>query len=232
MSYILSVIFFLLSMVIFCFTQISSGLFSIFYHFRLAKTSKKQADDAALSYILGTEIFATAIWLVTYITIFCLNFDSISPIFLWLMAGICLADAVIILIFYFCRNKSQTTTFISRRIANNLINNAMKTKSRSDAIILGFVSCLPDFIFTLPIYIVCSTFLQSENAIPRAVIIILAVIISVIPHFVIRTFFQTDHNLAEIQRFRIKLKPHFRFMLFLAYIAAALTLTNYAMISQ
>lgn len=219
-------------MVIFCFLQISSGLFSIFYHFRLAKTSKKQADDAALSYILGTEIFATAIWLIAYITIFCLNFDSISPVFLWLMTGICLADAVIILIFYFSRTKSQTTTFISRRVANTLINNAMNTKSRSDAIMLGFVSCLPDFIFTLPIYIVGATFLQTENALPRAFIIILAVVVSVIPHFVIRTFFQTDHNLAEIQRFRIKLKPHFRFMLFLAYIAIALTLANYAIMPQ
>ncbi|MBR6505861.1 hypothetical protein IKT18_03450 [Candidatus Saccharibacteria bacterium] len=232
MSYIFPVIFFIVSMVIFCFLQIPSGVFSMFYHFRLAKTSKKQADDATLSFILGVEIFNTIMWLLTYIIIFCCQSSSISPFFLWLMTGICLADAVAAFFFYFRKSKSSTATFISRRVAKSLASRAKTVSSRSDAITLGFVSCLPELLFTLPLYITCSAFLQSENALPRAILIIVAVIIAVVPLFVIRTFFRTDHNLAEIQRLRVKLKPHFRIILSLAYIAATITLMNLAIINM
>lgn len=219
-------------MVIFCFLQIPSSVFSLFYHFRLAKTTKKQADDAALSFILGVEIFNTIMWLLTYIIIFCCQPSFVSPLFLWLMVGICLAEAVAAFFFYFRNDKTSTATFISRRIAKCLATRSQTVKSRSDAITLGFISCLPELLFTLPLYITCSAFLQNENALPRAALIIIAVVIAVVPLFVIRAFFRTDHNLAEIQRLRVKLKPHFRFILLLAYIAATISLIDLAIINM
>ena len=232
MSVIPPVIFFVMSMVIFCFLQLPSGLFAIFYHFRLGKTSKKQADDAALSFILGVEIFTTVIWLLTYIIIFCINFEDISPIFLWVMSGICLAESIAMLLFYFRRGKSTTALFIYRRSAKSLVTHAKNVKSRSDAITLGFISCLPELIFTLPLYIVCTTFLQSESVLPRALVIIISIIVTILPLFIIRFFLHSGHNLAELQRLRVKLKPHFRIILFLAYLAATLALINLAIIKS
>ena len=219
-------------MVIFLFLQLPSGVFSIFYHFRLAKTSKKQADDAALSFILGVEIFTTIAWLLTYIIMFCCDTNITATPFAWVMAGVCFAEAIAVLFFYFRRGKSSTALFISRRTAKGLRNYAKNIKNRSDAVLLGFISCLPELLFTLPLYIICSAFLQSESVAPRAIIIILAIIVSIIPLFVIRTLFRTDKNLADIERLRIKLKPHFRIIIFLAYLALALSLINYAIINM
>ena len=221
-------------MVIFCFLEMPSGLFSIFYHLRLAKTSKKKADDAALSFILGVEIFTTLIWLLTYFIIFTLftyNTTIITSPFLWTMSGICFAEAIIMAFFYFRQGKS-TALFIPRRVAKSLITHAEKTKSRSDAIMLGFISCLPELLFTLPIYIVCSVLLQGEDFLPRTFIIILSVLIVTAPLFIIRTFYHAGHNLADITRIRTRLKIHFRIILALAYIALSLALVNLAIINS
>ncbi|MBR3144099.1 hypothetical protein IKF12_02790 [Candidatus Saccharibacteria bacterium] len=231
MSIVLSVILVILIMVIFAFLQLPNGLFSIFYHFRIAKTNLKKADDAALSFILGLEIFMTAMWLLIYLIIFtCFYFNPeiISPIFLYIMAGISFAEAIAIIFFYFRHGKSTTALFIPRKVAKNLVKRAEKVKTRSDAIILGFFSGLPELLFTLPLFITCSALLQTENVLSRSLIIILAIIASAVPLFVIRFLFRTDHNLAEIERLRVKLKPHFRFILAVAYLAIAILLINLA----
>ena len=231
MSYILPVILILLSMVIFAFLQLSPSLFIIFYHSRLAKTSKKRADDQSLSYILGTEIYATFIWIVIYFIIFAAFLyvpEFGGGLFPFIMAGVFFAEAIIILFFYFRRKKSKSSTalFISRRISKNLIHNAEKANNRTDCITLGFMANLPELFFTLPVFIVSATILQNTPALPRAIIIIALVCASTVPLLTVRRLYHTDHNLAEIQRLHVKLRPHIRFILTLAYFALALTIIN------
>ena len=219
-------------MIIFTFLQLPNGLFSIFYHFRIAKTNHKKADDAALSFILGFEVFMTVFWLLVYLIIFtCFYFNPeiLTSIFLYIMAGICFAEAIAIVFFYYRRGKTTTALFIPRKIAKNLIKKSEAVKSRSDAIILGFVSGIPELLFTLPLFITCSALLQTENALSRSLVIILAVVSAATPLFVVRFFYRTNHNLAEIERIRTKLKPHFRLILSLAYLAISILLINLAL---
>lgn len=233
MSIILSVILVILVMVIFAFLQLPNGLFSIFYHFRIAKTNLKKADDAALSFILGLEIFMFIMWLLIFIivsTCFYFNPELSSPLFLFIMAGIFFAETIAIIFFYYRRGKNTTALFIPRKIAKNLIKKSESVKSRSDAIILGFVSGIPELLFTLPLFIICSMLLQTENAFYRSTIIILSIISAALPLFIIRFFYRTDHNLADIERIRIKLKPHFKFILSIAFFAFTILIINLAII--
>ena len=219
-------------MLIFAFLQLLPGTFSIFYHYALAKTSAKKADDQSLSFILGAEILVATIWFIVYITIFCIFYDApdFCPLSVyWTLAGIMLAEAIIIPFFYFRRSKitnTSTALFIPRNIASTLSMRARKAKSRPDCITLGLIAGLPELIFTLPLYVISTIILLDTAALPRAAIIILYIIVATLPLFIIRLAYRTGHNLAEITRIRTKLKPHFRFILCIAYLCLAIAIIN------
>lgn len=237
MSTVLSVILLILAMVIFAFLTLPSGLFAIFYHTRLAKTTAKKADDQSLSFILGTEIFATFIWLLIYIIVFIIFYnipDFEKGLFPFILSGICFAEAIAFTFFYFRpkKKKASTALFLPRRIAKNLILQSDKAKNRSDCIALGFIANFPELIFSLPIFIISAVILQNTSALPRTLIIIIFVITSAVPLFIVRHFYHTGHNLADIQRLRVKLRSHIRIILALAYFAVALVMLNIGIIQN
>ena len=215
-------------MVIQAFLQLTPGVFSIFYHHALGKTSAKKADDASLSFILGTEILTAIIFLIIYIIISFVVTDKItdSNIYMATLAGIFIAESVITFFFYFRKNskkKEQSTkTFLPRFIAQNLIINAKKAKNRSDTITLGIVTTACELVFTLPLYIIISTEILNLGLRYGFVYIIAYIIIATVPLFVIRTAFRTDHNLAEIQRFRVNKKFWVKLVLSISYLLIAI----------
>ena len=220
-------------MVIQAFLQLSPGLFAIFYHHATGKTSLKKADDAGLSFILGTEIFTAIVFLIVYIIISFLIADQITDnnIYIAILAGIFIAEAVITFFFYFRRNhkkKEQSTRlFLPRSAAKNLISKATKTKNRSDTIILGIITASLELFFTLPLYIIISTEILDLSPRYGFIYIIAYIIIATVPLFAIRTAFRTDHNLAEIQRFRVRHKFWVKLILSTCYLLiAALIITK------
>lgn len=232
MSGIIPAIIVILSMLIFVFLQITPATFSIFYHYALGKFSKKKADDLSLSFILGSEIFTTLIWLLSYIIIFALLKDVQNhtlAILDFTFAGIMFALAFIVLIFYFNRGKN-TTTFLPRNLTRGIYNRTQSIKNRTDACFLGFFVGIFELIFTLPVFVATVLVLESTAAAPRALAIIFNVLAAALPLFVIRYFYHSDRNLADITRARVKLKPHFRFILTLTYLAISIALINLGII--
>ena len=203
-------------MVIQSLLQLSPGTFLIFYHQNLSKTSSKKADDRAFSFILGVEIGVAVFFLLTYIIInfFITKHNFLNSTFFYVMSGIFWTEAIFSFFFYFRPQKLKTTKksngstqlFIPRFLAVKLLHQACYTKNRSDAIILGIISTALELIFTLPLYIIASIsiFIISPNT--GFVFMIAYIIIATIPLFVIRTLYRTDHNLAEIQRARVRRK--------------------------
>lgn len=221
-------------MLIFASLQLVPGTFSIFYHYALGKTNAKKADDQALSFILGAEIFVSIMLISIYTLIFTIFYNSIDfcpSIFFWIMAGIFCAEAIIIFLFYYRRGKT-TELFIPRRTAKTISTNSRKAKSRSDAIALGLFSNIPELIFTFPLYIISSVILLDTTAIPRALIIILYVLVSTIPLFAIRILYRTGHNLANITRLRAKLKPFFKLIIPTLYLLLAIAALNLGVLNN
>ena len=98
MSFISSVIFFIVVSVILFTMQLSQSVFAIFYHFALAKKSSKAphrlADNFSLFYIFGNELFYTSMWLFTYFILYALFYsveNLTHNIFFWVLAGILIA---------------------------------------------------------------------------------------------------------------------------------------------
>lgn len=213
--------------------QLVPGTFSIFYHYALGKTTIKKADDQSLSFILGTEIFTGSVWILFLIILSTFGgvIDIYSMPFFLIISGIFFAEAIAFLLFYF-RHGSHTALFIPRGIANGLRTLARKTKSRSDALALGFFVNLPEFIFTFPLYLISAIILLNVLALPRAIIIITYIISITLPLFCIRLLYHNGHNLAHITRLRASLKPYIRIIIPLAYIFLALTTINLGIINH
>lgn len=210
-------------MLIQAFLQLTPGIFSLFYHSALAKTSDKKADDLSLSFILGTEIFNTIIFLSIFSVIaYLISFpDFINGIFIWILAGTLGALSVASFLYYF--RKSGTALFIPRKIAHSLTLRARNAKTRTDAITLGFFSGVMELFFTIPLFIICSLVsLQNLAIFPSESVLILYIIVATIPLFTLRTFFRGNLNLADIQRLRTKNKSFFRLTITLGYLLLAI----------
>lgn len=209
------------------FLQLTPGVFSIFYHHTLGKTTAKKADDQSLSFILGTEIATAAFFLIVYffVTFFAAEKALLNQTFLWVMTGIFAIEAIFTFFIYFRpgkKNKNTTKLFIHRHLAESFVYRANNNKNRTDTILLGFLSTATELIFTLPLFIISSV--QILNLSPRFnfVFIIAYIIIATIPLFTIRTLYRTGHNLAEIEKLRIKRKFLFRIVIAASYVGLAI----------
>lgn len=214
----------LLSMLIQGFLQLSPGVFAIFYHHALGKTSPKKADDESLSFVLGVEIAIAIVFLITYFVIafsFSEN-DFTDSIFFIVLAIIFVILAIFTSCWYFRIGKKYrktTTLFLPRHLKSSLIHHAENAKNRTDTIILGFLTTIIELPFTLPLMIISSVAIFKISITSGFLFIIAYIVIATLPLFTIRTLFRTNHNLAEIERLRIKWKTPFRLILTFGYLS-------------
>lgn len=204
--------------------QLSPALFTLFYHYALGKYSRSKADNLSLDYILGTESITAIIWFSLYAIFFAIFYHNpglSASIIPWILAGIIFAESIIIALFYY-RKGSSTALFISRRIARSLTTEAQKAHTRKNAFLLGFVSKIPELIFTLPLYILIIYILAYSTFIPTTLTIIFFIIISTVQLFVIHIAYRTGHSLADIHRYRVKTKPFIRLALSLSFLLLAI----------
>lgn len=209
------------------FLQTSPAVFSIFYHHALGKTTAKKADDQSLSFILGTEIATAVFFLITYfiVTFLAAEKTLLNSIFLWVMTGIFVACALFTFFFYFRpgkKNKKTTKLFIHRHVAESFIFHTNNNKNRTDTILLGFLCAAVELIFTLPLFIISSVEILSLSPRFNFIFIIAYIVVATIPLFTIRTLYRTGHNLAEIEKLRIKRKMLFRIVLSASYLGIAI----------
>lgn len=220
----------ILPMLIVACLKLVPGVFALFFHYASGKYSKRKTDDLSVFFILGAEtMVALAFFLInTLINILPPNLLTLgNNILTWIIIGILISLSLSTFLFYF-RKGSGTELFISRKIAQCLNLKAKSVKNRSDAFILGLVSGIPEFIFTIPLYILSTiTLIQSSfSPISCSCIIIFCALIVVSPLFITQIFYRTDHNLADIAKLRTKNKTFFRFFISFLYLAlAALIIT-------
>lgn len=215
MSIFIPVIILILVALILTFLQFSPSLFSFFYHYALGKYSHSKADNLALDYILGTETISAVIWFAIYIIFFVIFYHNPSlgsNIIPWIITGILCAESVFVFFFYFHKGKS-TALYVSRSAAATFLNDAKKVTSRREAFMLGFMSKIPELIFTMPIYLLIVYILAYSTFIPSAITIIFFIVVATIPLFIIRTIYRTGRTLANIQRLRVKTKLFIRLTL-------------------
>lgn len=226
MGIFISVIILILITLIQLFMQLTPGTLALFYHYALGKNTFVKADNFCLYFILGAEIFIGGMWLIVYLLLLNLIGESSGIAFKivpWVLFGVFIAEAITSLLFYYRKGK-LTELYVPRSITNGITVKAKSVKTRSDAFVLGFIVGAFELVFTLPIYIAGVIALLESPALPRAAIMILYVVISVVPLFYMRTLFRLDHNLAEIEKKRVKRKAFIKIGLCITFTLLAGTM--------
>ena len=209
--------------------QLSSGVFLIFRHYASGKYSRKKVDSLTLLFLLGAETFATVMFLAIYSFYFSIFYhfpNAELHYFPWVMAGICIALGIASFLYYYRRKSRGTELFIRRKYAKSLIYRAKNVKTKSDAFMLGCFASIAELIFILPLFILAVVSINEFDVLPRSPFAFLFIISSIIPIIPIIVLYNTGHNIAEIERRRIKDKPFFRFIIPLGYALLAFALLN------
>lgn len=223
MGIFISVIILVLITLIQLFMQLTPGTLALFYHYALGKNTFIKADNFCLHFILGAEVFVGGLWLIIYLLLLNLIGEASGVAFKivpWVLFGVFIAEAIASVLFYYRRGK-YTELYIPRSIVKGITDKAKSAKTRSDAFVLGFIVGAFELVFTLPIYIAGVTALLASPALPRGAIIILFVVISVIPLFIMRTLFRVDHNLAEVEKHRVKRKTFIKIGMCVTFVLLA-----------
>ncbi len=223
MSFFVSLGIVFLAMLIMASLQLQPGVFALFYHYASGKYPKSRASDMTLLFILGAEVAAACLFLCSYYIVnlfFLYQFRPETSFFAWFIVGVLIALTFMSFFCYF-RPGSGTQLFIPRKCAGSLDKHAKTAKSRSDAFTLGALSSVLEIPFTLPLYLVTSMEIMemSVEFFPSHLLTILYIVIPTLPLFFIRWKFQTGHNLANIQRSRVKDKNFTRLILCFSYTA-------------
>lgn len=216
----------ILAMLILLSLKLIPGIFMLFTHFNLGKFSRKKAEDLSIFFIFGVETMFALIFIFINSVFYLLSSTEIifeNAIFNFIFAGIMLALCLATFLFYF-KKGSGTKLFISRKTAHNFIQKAKTAKNRSDAFLLGFIAGIPELLFTLPLFTV-SYIEISKLSFPYlsfSALILVFILISVIPLFIIYVLESTNHNLAELEKSRIKNKTFFRVFISTLYLLLAI----------
>lgn len=210
------------------------GVFAFFYHYASGKYSARKVSDLSIFFIFGVEFLPALILILLNLSLYALSFTSLNlsnEILLWAITGLLIALSFAFFCFYF-RRGDGTKLFISRRSAQNFEQKAKLVKNRSDAFILGFVSGIPELLFTLPLYllILASTTRNYLEVIPRSFILVLFLSIIVSPLFFLYAYFRSGNNLANFQRLRIKNKTFFRIFVSILYLLIAMIIIIFRII--
>ena len=226
----------ILAMLIMASLQLTPGVFAIFYHYALGKFSKAKASYLSIFFILGAEIIAACLYLSIFYLTCIFFFDNLQPeitVPFWTLAGILIALGILSFFVYY-RRGSGTKLFIPRKYAKALDASAKSVKTRSDAFLLGALAGTCELVFTLPLYIVTCIEIMKMGAagFSSNLLTIIYILIPVIPLYIIRWKYQTGHNLADIERTRIRDKNFTRFILAFSYIMIAILIICFRTIYQ
>ena len=222
------------AMLILSMLQLIPGIFAIFYHYTLGKTSRKKANKFGLFFIVGIISFALLAFTLTYCLACLLSKQSARLDDLcinWIMIGIFAAVGLSFFFIYY-RKGSGTKLFISRKISNCYQASSKKVKTNSDAFLLGFISGIPELPFSLPLFFIVSTCLINliDNPLIHFTVFLLVAISTSASSFITLWFYNADYNLANIGRFRTKNKSFFKTIISLIYFLIALLIIVFRII--
>lgn len=231
MSVFSSVGIIIIAMLIMASLQLTPGVFALFYHYASGKYSKKRVSRLSLFFILGAEVISACLFLSSYYIAYFFFLGKSRPehsVFAWFGIGVLVALSIASFFFYFRRGKG-TQLFIARSFADALNESAKSIKTRSDAFALGAVSSTCEILFTLPLYIITAIEiieLSSENF-TSDILTIIYILTSAIPLFITNFLFQSGHNLADIERTRVKDKTFTRLIMGFSYLIIAILIIHF-----
>lgn len=190
--------------------QLPLGALLLLYHASIGKNVRKKTKVLASSFISGVTLMnflllGTAIFLISVLT----PAGKLPEIGYSIVLCVLLMLGIIAWFFYYKR-KGSTELWLPRHLARFIDSRAKATESDSEAFSLGLLVPLAEICFTLPLLVLCADAILNLSTPFQALGLVIFTVFSIIPLLALRFSIRKGHNVAEVQRWRIKNKTFFR----------------------
>ena len=164
-----------------------------------------RARSLARSFVsgFGTLIFL-ALVLASFI-IFYLGPSTLPPVFLAVIVGLLLANAIVMWCFYY-RHSDATALWLPRPTAHFLASRFTQVKTTTDAFSLGLFTCFAELPFSLALFFISAISITSLPELYRGFALVLYIIIAILPLLIVNALTFRGRTVVEIQRWRVKNK--------------------------
>lgn len=211
-------------MLIISFLQLVPGIFALFLHYANGKRTQKLTRKLVAWFIVGTGT-ASIVTFASLYAILCttptMQLIVNNEIFSWMMVGAFISLCLVVLGFYY-RKGRDSRLFLPRSFAATIHEKAPRVKTEPDAFAMGFFSVVPEYIFTLPIYMISAIAIMKLGGGNLSVmgLGLCLMLASILPLLMIYGL-SHRYNLAKYIKFRFDNKSFFRFTLSLYYLLIA-----------
>lgn len=221
----------LLSGVVAASLQLPLGTLLLLYHSSLSKHVRAQTRSLASSFISGATfmhflLLAASCFLIVSLSVSgTLSLTSLAVLF-----GALLALALVAWCFYYKINGRSTELWLPRRLAAFLDSRAKDTRDNSEAFSLGLFTGFAELCFTFPLFLLSANAILHLPSLFQALALVVFTLLSVLPLIILRLTLRSGKNVADVQRWRIKNKPFFRFFSGLGYFILAVFLLAFVVL--
>lgn len=194
-------------------------------HFQLTKLSMSLFLGSLITTVLIFSTFA-------YLSDIFYNFAFLK-VFWAMLVGILVSTGISVWIFYYRRVKGSTNgteLWIPRSMAKYLNLRASKTNHSAEAFSLGVISVLSEILFYFAPLLASTTLTINTDSAFQFAVLIIYVMISNLPLFIIACLISGGHPISEIQAWRDRNKNFIQFvsglgMIILAFIIGSVIFT-------
>ncbi len=200
--------------------QLNLGALLLLYHASLGKHVKKKTRNLVDSYISGIGMLVFLI-LATFAFVLDRYFEKpLYPEELVIVAGMLVALAIAIWMFYYRRGRS-TELWLPRSVARFIDQRAKTTSNNTEAFSLGVLTSLAEMPFTLVLFVVAANSLLELPPLYQILAVAGYTIITILPLVFFRLAIRRGQTVVDIQRWRVKHKNFFRIITGVGFITLA-----------
>lgn len=201
--------------------QLPLGTLLLLYHASLGKNIRKKTKTLASSFISGVTLMnflllGTALFLIASLT----STGVLPDLGHVIIFGLLVTLGIIAWSFYYKR-KGSTELWLPRRLAKFIDSRAKLTNDPSEAFSLGLLVPLSEILFALPLLVLAGDAILRLDLLFQAVGLVIFTIFGTVPMLALRLSIRKGHNVAEVQRWRLKNKNFFRFFTGAGFIVLA-----------
>jgi len=209
MSDFISVAIIVLSAIVHASLQLGLGCLLLLYHESAGKHITNKTRNLIGSFISGVGTIAFLL-LATACFVVSNTFDgALSMQILTAVIGILIALAIAMWFFYY-RRGTTTELWLPRVITRFINGRAKVTNSDTEAFSLGVMTSFAELPFIIILLLIAGNSVLELEPMYQPLMVAFYTIIVIIPLIILNIVIRTGHNVAQIQKWRIKNKLFIR----------------------
>lgn len=206
--------------------QLTSGSLILLYHSALGKYPRKKARALGGVFMGGVSLMIFLSLSTVSFLILTLKTGKLNTLELSFLVGMLAMIGILIMLFYYRKGKS-TALWLPKNITRFINLRARKLNHKLEAFSLGFLAYFAELpIGIILLVIAANNILSLPNLIQILAIFSYVGIVS-LPLLIVRWIFKKDHNMVEVQKWRVKNKSFIKAISGMSFLTLALFISAF-----